>query len=53
VYGVGAFVLGALFVLSAFQVWRVKTEKSARLLFAYSILYLFLVFGLVIIDRMM
>lgn len=53
VYGAGAFVLGGLFTLSAWAVWRQKTEKSARLLFAYSILYLFLVFGLVIIDRIM
>jgi protoheme IX farnesyltransferase len=53
VYGVGAFISGALFTLSAVQVVRLKTEKAARLMFAYSILYLFLVYALVIIDRMM
>ncbi len=53
VYGTGAFLLGALFALSALQVWRLKTEKSARLLFAYSILYLFAVFALVILEGML
>jgi protoheme IX farnesyltransferase len=52
VYGIGAFVSGALFTLSAVQVVRLKTEKASRLMFAYSILYLFLIYALVIIDRM-
>lgn len=52
VYGVGAFVLGAMFTLSAVQVMRLRTDKSCRQMFAYSILYLFMIFGLVIIDRL-
>lgn len=52
-YGIGAFVLGALFTISAVQVMRLKTEKASRLMFAYSILYLFLIFALVMIDRWM
>lgn len=51
VYGVGACVLGGLFTLSAVQVYRLKTERASRLMFAYSILYLFLVFALVMADR--
>lgn len=50
-YLAGSFVLGGLFTLSAIQVMRLKTERSARLMFAYSILYLFLIFALVMIDR--
>lgn len=52
VYGIGAFVLGALFTISAVQVMRLKTDRSCRQMFAYSILYLFMIFGLVIIDRL-
>ena len=53
VYGIGAFILGGLFALSALQVMRLKTEKASRLMFAYSILYLFMIFALVMIDRWM
>jgi protoheme IX farnesyltransferase len=49
----GAMVVSGLFTLSAVQVLRLKTEKAARLMFAYSILYLFMIFALVIIDRIM
>lgn len=52
-YMVGSFVLSALFVISAVQVMRLKTEKASRLMFGYSILYLFMIFGLVMIDRWM
>lgn len=48
----GAMVLSGLFTLSAVQVLRLKTDKAARLMFAYSILYLFMLFTLVMIDRM-
>lgn len=51
-YGLGAFALGGLFTLSAVQVFRLKTDKACRQMFAYSILYLFMVFGLVLIDRL-
>jgi protoheme IX farnesyltransferase len=53
VYGIGAFILGAMFTLSAIQVIRLKTDRSCKQMFAYSILYLFMIFGLVIIDRLM
>ncbi len=57
VYGVGAGVLGALFVYGALQVWRrgeaeaaEGTHRSAKRLFAFSILYLFLLFALLPVD---
>ncbi len=49
----GAFTLSGLFALSALQVMRLKSEKAARQMFAYSILYLFLIFSLVIADRIL
>ncbi len=52
-YGWGAFGLSGLFAVSAIQVIRLKTERASRLMFGYSILYLFLIFGLVMIDRWM
>jgi protoheme IX farnesyltransferase len=51
-YAIGAFVLGAMFALSAVQVMRLKTDRACKQMFAYSILYLFMIFGLVIIDRL-
>ena len=54
-YGVGAIVLGALFLLGAVNIWREgdgpRAEKAAKQLFAYSILYLFLIFALLVLDR--
>lgn len=57
VYGVGAGVLGAFFVYGALQVWRrgeaeaaEGTHRSAKRLFAFSILYLFLLFALLPVD---
>jgi heme o synthase len=52
VYGIGAFILSGMFTLSAIQVMRLKTDRACRQMFAYSILYLFMIFGLVIIDRL-
>jgi len=52
VYGVGAGLLGAAFILGAADLARTRTDASARRLFAFSILYLFLVFVLLIVDRL-
>jgi heme O synthase-like polyprenyltransferase len=32
-------------------VWRERSERSAKLLFGYSVLYLFLLFALMLLDR--
>jgi heme o synthase len=57
-YGVSSIVLNLIFLLLAFNVWRNDaTEASAmkpeKKLFAFSILYLFLLFGLFAFDRML
>ncbi len=55
-YGAGAFVLGAIFVHFAIGVYRggakAHASRAARHLFAYSILYLFLLFALLLVDPM-
>ncbi len=50
-YGGAALVLSALFTFLAIRVWRDEGERSARQMFAFSILYLFLLFALLVIDR--
>ncbi|MCR9256982.1 MAG: heme o synthase [Alphaproteobacteria bacterium] len=54
-YGVAASVLGALFLLSTVHVWRsangsTEQTRRAKQLFAYSILYLFLIFTFLLLD---
>ncbi len=58
VYGAGAAVLGVLFIFGALRIfWRGAEEEndgshtSARRFFAFSILYLFLIFSLLLVDR--
>jgi len=55
VYGAVALLLGVLFLLAALAVWRAPsgpaTDRAAKRLFAFSILYLFLLFALLILDR--
>ncbi len=51
VYGVGAAVLDAVLLHHAVKVWREEEGKAARGLFFYSIIYLFLVFVLLLVDR--
>jgi protoheme IX farnesyltransferase len=50
-YGIVAAVLGALFVAGALDLWRRGGEGPARRLFAFSILYLFLVFATLLGER--
>lgn len=47
-YGVGSAVLGGIFLFGALKIWRQKDEKSAKQLFAFSILYLFLIFAMLL-----
>ncbi|MCF8468341.1 MAG: heme o synthase [Sneathiella sp.] len=51
-YGIGATVLSGLFVVMTFQVWFKKDEGSAKRLFAYSILYLFLLFAMMLAESL-
>ena len=50
-YGLPAAAFGLVFLVSAWRVFRDDSEKNCRRLFGYSILYLFLLFTLLIIDQ--
>jgi len=50
-YFAGAAALGALFLVCALRVRFEAGTRSARLMFGYSILYLFLLFLLMVADR--
>jgi heme o synthase len=56
-YGANAIALNAIFLSLAFAVWRNSAEhaedmKAEKRLFAYSVLYLFLLFAMFAFDRM-
>ncbi|HZT51475.1 MAG TPA: heme o synthase [Stellaceae bacterium] len=51
VYGGAALVLSALFTAAALRVLRDPGERAARQMFGFSIFYLFLLFALMIVDR--
>nr|WP_315458744.1 heme o synthase [uncultured Sphingorhabdus sp.] len=58
VYGVASVVLSAIFLILAFRVWRNEALDAAQMkpekqLFAFSILYLFLLFAIFAFDRML
>ncbi len=53
-YGAFALLLGGLFLLCALRVWREPDgagDRAARQMFGFSILYLFLLFALMVVDR--
>jgi heme o synthase len=57
IYGVAAILLNLVFIAMAFAVWRSASTDTAEMkpekrLFAFSILYLFLLFALFAADRM-
>jgi heme o synthase len=52
IYGVPALVLSMLFTGSAIRVCRDEGDRSARRMFAFSLLYLFLVFSLLLLDHL-
>jgi len=55
-YGIASAVLGAIFLAFAFEIWRNRSATAmaaaARKLFAYSILYLFLLFAILLVEPM-
>jgi len=51
VYGIVALALGLLFVAAAIAVWFDDGDRSARRMFGFSILYLFLLFAFLGLDR--
>jgi protoheme IX farnesyltransferase len=50
-YLVSALVLGALFIRYAWQLWRAYSDALARKTFSFSVLYLALLFGALLIDH--
>jgi heme o synthase len=50
-YAVAALMLGLTFLGFAVWVWFDKSERAAKRMFGYSILYLFLMFTAMMIDR--
>jgi protoheme IX farnesyltransferase len=50
-YGAGALLLSAMFTGTAIQVWRNDSDRSARRMFAFSLLYLFLIFSFLLVDH--
>lgn len=58
IYGATAAILNAIFLIFAFNVWRNPAQEAAGMaaekrLFAFSILYLFLLFAIFAADRML
>jgi heme o synthase len=54
VYGLAACVLNILFTGTAVKVWRESEEageRGARHMFQFSLLYLFLIFAVLLADR--
>ncbi|HEV2097731.1 MAG TPA: heme o synthase [Stellaceae bacterium] len=50
-YGVSALALSAAFTVAGVRVWRDQSERSARQMFAFSLLYLLLIFSLLLVDQ--
>jgi heme o synthase len=51
VYALGAALLGGAFLMYALRLRRQATVASAMKLFVYSIAYLFLLFGMMVVDQ--
>ena len=50
-YGAVAALMGGIFVLLALRLFADRGERAARQMFGFSILYLFVLFALLIVDR--
>ena len=50
-YGAAAAVMGACFLLLAVRVLRERSDRAARSMFRFSILYLFVLFAALIVER--
>ncbi len=50
-YGFGALALGVWFLYLAVRLYKSYTEKLAKQTFGFSILYLFAIFGLLLLDH--
>ena len=50
-YGIVATALSLLFIVSALRVWQHNDDRRARQMFGFSVLYLFLIFAVLVVDR--
>jgi heme o synthase len=50
-YGIAAFIMSVFFLYTNFKVMVDKTDKSAKLMFGYSVFYLFALFAAMMIDK--
>ncbi len=50
-YGIAACALSGFFIFTAVRVWWDKSHKSAKLMFGYSVFYLFALFLALMIDK--
>ena len=50
IYAALALLLSVVFTGSAIRVWRDESDRSARRMFAFSLLYLFLIFSLLLVS---
>jgi len=51
VYGAAASALGLAFIALAWSLQTTESESAAKSLFAYSVLYLFLIFAVLLVDQ--
>jgi len=51
-YGIIAVALGVGFTIHAWRVWKDTGDTAAKPMFLYSILYLFLIFAALLLDRL-
>ena len=51
-YGVAAVLLNAAFTGSGVRLWGHDDDRAARQMFAFSLLYLFLIFSLLLLDHL-
>jgi heme o synthase len=51
VYAGGVMTLSVAFIGAAIQVWHDESDRTARRMFAFSLLYLFLIFALLLADH--
>jgi heme o synthase len=50
-YGIAALLLGSAFVTLALRLKKTPSERAAKTLFAFSVLYLFLIFAVLLLDQ--
>ncbi|MEJ2053394.1 MAG: heme o synthase [Calditrichaceae bacterium] len=50
IYGLSALILGIIFLVKSYQAQKEMTESRYRGLFGYSIIYLLILFGVIMVD---